>query len=251
MSKSKQNKRTKKNISKHKKQIKNNKKKSKKIKGGNLIKILIYCHKYIINLYPDETPGNKFKYQVMNDLIPYFLSKYIEDIFEENQWSYDNVNVNTIDVLNGGTFTDDGFSDDFILQHQSEYDLVFVPDCAGKWIQLQNENYFKTITSNIIKFKDKLNDSESDLSDNTAQVYKDYIQLYETYPPVHEDFNELCLLIQKLGSLVKPTGILFCSKIMDKTSEFITENINEYLPDFTSNTYAEKYYGFILKSTKH
>ena len=44
----------------------------------------------------------------------------------------------TVDVVPGGTFTEDGFSDEFVAKHAQEYDIVFLPDCGGEWFHAQN-----------------------------------------------------------------------------------------------------------------
>lgn len=241
-----------KKYSKNKKKI-TKKRKIKKIKGGNNIKILIYCHPHIIRLDPNESYGQKFKFDRDGNTIIYYLSNQLENIFDKNNWSYDNVSIDTIDIINGGTFMDDSFSDEFISQHQNEYDIVFVPDCAGKWMELQDQSFFNIVQSNIERFNKYLNDKDAvhTLSENNKKIYEDYIKKYTTYPPVQENIEQFCLLIQKIGTQLKSNGVLYCSKFKDKTLQYMNEHIESFLTDFNiSLLNIPEAFGFTLYAIK-
>ena len=110
------------------------------------MKALILCH-----------PKN-----LKNDLSGHFLGK----LFKQIQQSYfPNVpfEYHTIDILDihdkqlGGLhtahFTDDVWSNKFIQEHKNEYDIVFMPDCGGRWYTdvLENKNFITDIEDIINK----------------------------------------------------------------------------------------------------
>lgn len=112
--------------------------KSRKLqKGGNTIRILIYCHEDIITYRKENKEGDKLWSHDQKGA--YKCSNIVEKIIDMNGWGDSNIHIDTIDIISGGTFKEDGFSDTFIDKHVGEYNLVYLPDCAGDWYRLQTD----------------------------------------------------------------------------------------------------------------
>lgn len=90
-----------------------------------------------------------------------------------------NVSFETVDLLPGGNYKGDAFSDDFIATRQNRYDIVMEPDCGGVWYHLQQDK-----------------DSEDENNKNKA---------------------ELIRLSLNLGKMVKSGGLIMFSKFLSKT----------------------------------
>ena len=94
-------------------------------------KMLIYCHDKIVDLKNNEDSGH-------------WMSPILKIMCYENNINIENLNVDTVDIDPGGTqtFVEDGFDNNFINNHQNEYDIVVLPDCSGVWVDYQKlENF--------------------------------------------------------------------------------------------------------------
>ena len=76
-------------------------------------KVLVYCHPKII-----KTPEDHFAYADLIVNIPKPINNLV---------------IETVDIKPGGNYTANGFLPGFTSKHRGEYDLVFLPDCAGLW----------------------------------------------------------------------------------------------------------------------
>jgi hypothetical protein len=90
-----------------------------------LPRILIFCH-------PKKVTGT------CEYIEGHWWSGKISEISKELKLSGELI-IETLDVLKGGTYEIDGFSDKFINDHLEEYNMVLIPDCSDKWAFLQNE----------------------------------------------------------------------------------------------------------------
>ena len=117
--------------------MRNSRKSRKSQKGGNTIRMLIYCHDDTITYRKENKEGDKLWSHEQGGA--YKCSIIVERIIDMNGWGDSNIHIDTIDILPGGTFKEDGFSDTFIDKHVGKYDLVYLPDCAGDWYKLQTE----------------------------------------------------------------------------------------------------------------
>merc|ERR1712146_373395 len=92
-------------------------------------KMLIYCHDKIVDLKNNEDSGH-------------LMSPILKFMLDENNINIENLNVDTVDIYPGGTIHADGFDNNFINNHQNEYDIVVLPDCSGIWVDYQKlENF--------------------------------------------------------------------------------------------------------------
>lgn len=98
----------------------------------NEFKILIFCH-------AKPTIDNHFLY---NDIM--ILAKEA-GIDETKPFTID-----TLDIIEGGTYKVDGFSDEFINVNLNKYNLVVIPDCGGDWVSFQEPNYEELLIDKII-----------------------------------------------------------------------------------------------------
>lgn len=67
----------------------------------------------------------------------HFMMAEFEKILAQVGWTADEIAAtiyDTVDILQGGTFQADAFSQLFVSQHLGEYKFVAVPDCAGPWV---------------------------------------------------------------------------------------------------------------------
>jgi hypothetical protein len=113
-----------------------------KIIISNSSKILIFCHARIVS-------------GTLDNLDYHWWRDKIREISCELKLS-GNIIFDTVDVIKGGTYQRDGFSEDFIIEHLGEYDIVLIPDCGGKWFTLQQDkklldkNLSELINNNVI-----------------------------------------------------------------------------------------------------
>lgn len=101
-----------------------------------MYKGLILCHPK--NVYVDENGK--------------IVNHWYSDVMKEN---FSDFIFETVDILNGGTYQDDCFSDKFINLHTAEYDILISPDAGGKWYKLQEGKdlfSFKILLINMLKF---------------------------------------------------------------------------------------------------
>lgn len=109
-------------------------------------KVLILCHnRKVTGTFTPLGLNNHFYGIDFN--IDGTETKLFKNIFEEYKLS-GTPKFETVDIIPGGTYTDDAFSDEFNA-HTDDYDLVLVPDCGGPWYTLQNN-----ITTNDEKTND-------------------------------------------------------------------------------------------------
>ncbi len=205
--KSKRNKRNKKNKKTKRKIYK------KKQLGGEVIKILVYCHGYKLLYIPENPDNEKFIYDDNGIITTYKLSTTLELLLSTHGWTDKQIIIDTIDIIGDPTYKRDGFDPSFIDEHIEEYDLVYVPDCNGKWVHLQNDVYhdkWDTGTQSLINAYKKMNAS----SDVIDKIMKE-----RSNKAPKKDLNELMMLIQMIGKMVKPNGILFCSKFQLSDNE--------------------------------
>jgi hypothetical protein len=97
-------------------------------------KVLILCHNKMVN--------GKFEPLVLNN--HWYGSpelQIFQRIFAEYNLKGKPI-FETIDIIPGGTYQADAFSDEFINQHINDYDIVMVPDCGGPWYYLQNTDLY-------------------------------------------------------------------------------------------------------------
>lgn len=96
-------------------------------------RLLILCH-------PREyKPGQFFHF---------LMDSHFEPLIKEEGFS--SKVIDTVDIVPGGTFVADGFSESFINQHLEEYDIVFIPDCAGPWWDLQKGKQYDRLNKKIL-----------------------------------------------------------------------------------------------------
>ena len=182
--------------------------KVRKMRGGENKEakyVLILCHPKPVSgtFSPDYILNNHF----------YGICGIYKGLFEEYHLSGE-PEFHTIDILPGGTFTDNAFSDKFINEHIEGYDLVMVPDCGGEWFEYQSP----TIQNKTKGFLSSIRLSDEDQNNRKTELIK------------------LCL---KLTKIVKKGGIIQFSKFMtndpciiegrrfDKFSEALNTYLNE------------------------
>jgi hypothetical protein len=134
--------------------------------------ILILCHNRIVRKF-----NKNFDYHWWGPNIIQIMEHYKFDNLDEDMI------VDTVDIMPGGTYVEDAFSDEFINKHINHYDVLVVPDCGGPWYELQ-------ITSQYHRMK----------------KVKDY-----TKEEININIKLLIDLSLKLTKVVKPNGIInFC-----------------------------------------
>jgi hypothetical protein len=100
--------------------------------------------------------------------------------------------VKTVDILPGGDIEADAFSDKFINDNEGKWDIVYVPDCGGKWCKYQIlKDQIRTIYRNEYGIEGK-------------------VDIFYNFSDQYEHFKGLIL---KLYRLVKPGGYLHFSKV--------------------------------------
>jgi len=160
--------------------------------GGDIKNILVYCHPKKITMENNN----------------HWMMEIFKEIINDN-YPHDQINFDTIDILPGGTIQDNVFSPNFINEHLNKYDGIFIPDCAGPWYYLQNNN-----------FSNQINQLQSQLqyiSDINAQnqIIKriEELKYYNSLSP--EIKNDIFRkIISNITKMLKNNGILFISKIM-------------------------------------
>jgi len=160
-----------------------------KMRGGENKLVLILCHPRIVTgtFSPD--------YQLSNHWWGDDMGIYSELFKEYNLQG--NPIFETIDIVKGGTYQGNAFSDEFISSHIDRYDLVMVPDCGGEWFEYQ-ESSKKSNRS----FQNRIS-----LSIDEQNIRKRLL-------------INLCL---KLTAIVKNGGIICFSKFINKSPCIIEE----------------------------
>ena len=106
--------------------------------------ILVYCHPKIIDL------DDEFSHFAL-ETFKYYISK------DKN--TKKDIKIYSVDILAGGSFVNDGFSDLFIEHNLNLFDMIFIPDCGGIWYIYQED-------SNIESFLDIINNVKKMLTEN-------------------------------------------------------------------------------------
>jgi len=129
-------------------------------------KILIFCHPRIVS-------GS------INNIEGHFLGGDISFLGKEaGITETGSLTIDTVDILPGGIYQADAFSDEFINENLYKYNLVFIPDCGGIWYELQTK-----------------------FTENTPEVKNNNLSLIIDY-------------IIKVLNLVKINGIITFGKIL-------------------------------------
>ena len=157
--------------------------------GGNAVKVLILCHPRIVtgSFSPLELTNHFYGLKNITgegeDSIFHniFINDNLQDFFETSG----NPTFETVDILPGGTYQADAFSDEFINAHKNEYDLIMVPDCDGEW-------YIKQQTSEMKSFSKIRDFSPEEINKNL------------------DDLKNYCI---KLPQMLKKNGIILINKI--------------------------------------
>lgn len=144
------------------------------------IPILVYCHPRKIN-YDDKSShwwlGTNYADISSRPVIDYIL--------ERNNIKPKSAKFHTVDIQGTPDYITDGFSSEFISQHQNEFDVVMLPDCEGRWWEIINsgddteksillysliENLMTIIKSRGKLYLSKLTFSEKVLKDLVSQL---------------------------------------------------------------------------------
>ncbi len=209
--------------------------------GGNPIKILIYCHPDKIKYHPENEDGRKFisiNYNLTEH--PYYLSPILEKILELNGWEdKTDLQIETLDNKENYNTADiqvNGFDVNFMLTRNNEYDIVFVPDCDGKWIYLQYDRIidYDISTQRLVRYYE--------INDKDPLFIQSEVDKRNLNRPEPSDINLFCSLINLLGTMVKSKGVLFCSKILLNLEnvEILEQEIKnkKILSNFTINYHS-------------
>jgi hypothetical protein len=156
------------------------------MRGGEKKPVLILCHNKIVT--GTFNTGNPDSSYILENHF-YGSCGIYKALFEEYHLSGEPI-FETIDILPGGTYSGNAFSDEFINEHIEVYDLVMVPDCGGEWFEYQSPT----------------------IRNKTKGLFSPSIRLSD------EDQNnrktELINLCLKLTKVVKKGGIIQFSKFM-------------------------------------
>ena len=114
------------------------------IESIKIIKILIACHDKIIiqplkksnNYLSIFKNGTEQKYGRGYN-IDYLLEIYKEIFKVKLEKPF--LAIDTIDIIEGGTYTGDIFSSEFINYKKNKYNIISLPDCSGDWYNLQKD----------------------------------------------------------------------------------------------------------------
>jgi hypothetical protein len=97
------------------------------------IPILVYCHPRKIN-YDDKSSH----WWLSNTYADISRKPIMDYILEHNNIKPTSAKFNTVDIRGTPDYITDGFSSEFISQHQNEFDIVLLPDCDGRWWDIIN-----------------------------------------------------------------------------------------------------------------
>ena len=102
-----------------------------------MFSVLVYCHNYNI-----DTHGH-------------YLLNYIGKKINEYNIANLPIKIETLDILKGGTYSCDGFTKDVISNCKlvDKFDLVFIPDCGGKWYKCNESHDSKCLIDMINNVK--------------------------------------------------------------------------------------------------
>jgi hypothetical protein len=82
---------------------------------------------------------------------------FMKELFDEIGQEYNITTYLTLDNsssrFNNADIKADGFSDNFIVQNEEKYEVVYLPDCGGKWWEYQEKKRYKDLLELIQKVK--------------------------------------------------------------------------------------------------
>jgi hypothetical protein len=138
--------------------------------------VLVYCHPKKI-----KEPTDHFLYDEIIEL------------------SEPGAKIETVDISGLPNHKEDAFSASFISQHQDEYDLVFLPDCAGMWRHQED--------TPLIYYNER------------DSYYRDRFAFGKHYRATAEEaqLRRIMLrnfVVHRIGSMVKLNGKLAMAKFM-------------------------------------
>jgi len=88
-------------------------------------RMLIYCHPRIVDFTKEDSN--------------HWQRSTFEAMLIEQSINKEDIKVDTIDVLPGGSKQGDGFSESFIDFNENKFDIVVLPDCGGLWYDYQKD----------------------------------------------------------------------------------------------------------------
>ena len=187
----------------------------------NEFKILIFCHPKIVSGTIDEIKGH-------------FLSEDISILCKE-AGIIETPTFDTIDIIEGGTYQGDGFSDEFVNKNVEKYNLVFVPDCGGLWYELQlNDKYENNQLIYSFRPKDKENNL-SILIDNIIKISK-LVKINGIISFSKIFVNEACK-VKGIDFLNFTNAIIHFLKNNFESNELTTSNVKLIVSKKISNNY--------------
>ena len=148
---------------------------------SDITKVLVYCHPKLI-----KTPKDHFHYADLIVNIPKPINNLV---------------IETVDIKPGGNYTANGFLPGFTSKHRGEYDLVFLPDCAGLWYTAQSNGYI------IEQLNDMIRDNNGTPLDPETRndIIRDmFVQL----------INLKDIVVKWITGMLKPGGVLLISKFI-------------------------------------
>jgi hypothetical protein len=125
--------------------------------------ILIYCHPYCIeDIKLNNSPEKYVHYDIDN------IRKYVYDFLDKSKIdNKSNIIVDTIDIRTGGSIVYDGFSEEFYEFFEDHFDMVFLPDCGGKWFEYQK----RFTDENLQSLIDIIESSKRILTENGEIIF--------------------------------------------------------------------------------
>lgn len=198
---------------------------------NNQLNILVYCHPRIIT----------YKRLSNNDIEieNHWWSGIIKQIIIEQNLINKNIVIDTVDIKEGGTYHENGFSKKFINRFKNYYDLIFVPDCSGDFyysqfnideIDDELNDYTKKIKY-IINQIDNYNDNENynyikslDELERILGIYKKKISDLIVWKIRVENTNYIqstYKLLLNITNMLKTSGSMYVSKINESITNYI------------------------------
>jgi hypothetical protein len=160
-------------------------------------KVLIYCHPHKV-------------FWINNTLYGHWMAPLMQQIILQMiEKKTDNVIIKTVDIIKGGDFNEDAFHENFYKKHCNEYDLIFLPDCAGEWYYLQcnyEEDYVIHLKHDNYCYKspDELKEMFLNIIKNVDSMLKNGGRLYISkfiQTGFYESTYDLLLSMQYINDL--------------------------------------------------
>lgn len=97
--------------------------------------ILVYCHNKKIKTDMNHTKidNGHWQFEIFNSII--------------NMYNLNNIIIKTVDILPGGDYMADGFSDDFINKYSGKFNIVILPDCGGDFFTFQENKQIEKLNA--------------------------------------------------------------------------------------------------------